>query len=288
MRRLLIIGLAALAAAGGLAFLFREPLFLSYLAANTPKTTLAERAALLEPHIRFYPPAEGAAPFPVVLQFHGCSGMRLNFHEQWAKAANQAGFMAVIVDSNRPRGIERERALKTVCEGKELIGQERAGDIAAALDIVRRRTDIDPNRIVLAGWSHGAWTLMDFIALTTAGKAPAGLPRETAAKPALAGLILVYPHCGVGAWTKVSGWKSTYPTLALIAGKDSVVDPKACPPLLARLAAKDKRIETHVYPDADHGFDDPFLPDEWKYLYNAADHADAERRYADFLKRVTE
>lgn len=288
MRRALIIGLAALAIAGGLAFPFREQLVLSYLAQKTPTTTLAERAALLAPHIRFYPPAEGKAPYPAVLQFHGCSGMRADFHEQWAKVANDAGFMAVIVDSNRPRGIDRERALKTVCEGKELIGQERAGDVVAALDIARRHPDIDPQKIVLAGWSHGAWTVMDFIALETAGKSPPGLSGVRAAAPKLAGLVLVYPHCGPGAWTRVSGWKTTYPTLAFIAGKDSVVDPKACPPLLARIAAKDPRVETHIYSDADHGFDDPNLPDGWKHLYNAADHKDAARRYAAFLQRVTD
>lgn len=283
MRRSLIIALGAALIVGACAYLNREPLILSYLALQTPKTTTQERAALLEPFLRFYPPADREPPYPAVLQFHGCGGPKPPFQEQWAKVANEAGYMAVVVDSYAPRGISRERALKTVCMGKELIGQERAGDVLAALDIARGRPDIDADRIVLAGWSHGAWSVMDFVALATAGKSPAGLSGAGRQSPAIAGAILVYPHCGIGAWSKVSGWKSTYPTLALLAGKDSVVDPKACPPILARLAAQDPRVWFHIYPDADHAFDDPYLPEGWTHLYNRADHADAARRYQDFL-----
>lgn len=288
MRRIWLAGLAALAIAGAAIFAARETLVLGWLDLRTPKAPRAAREALLDPHIRYYPPANGIAPYPVVLQFHGCGGMRLDFHEQWARVANDAGFMAVIVDSYAGRGITRERALKTVCEGKELIGQERAGDVAAALDIVGRRPDIDPGRIVLAGWSHGAWSVMDFVALATNGRSPSGVSGPRAKTPEIAGLILFYPHCGLGAWTKVIGWKAAYPTLALIAGKDSVVDPKACPPIFERLHKKFAPVGFHVYPDADHAFDDPNLPEGWRHLHGEAEHADATQRYAEFLAAVRE
>jgi dienelactone hydrolase len=286
MRRVLMIGIGATLAALSAAFMFREPLFLSYLALNMPKTPLAAREALIEPAIRYYRPAVGAPPYPAVLQFHGCGGMKPSFQEQWAKVANDAGFMAVAVDSYAPRGITRERALKTVCEGKELIGQERAGDVGAALEIARRRKDIDPERIVLAGWSHGAWSVMDFIALETHGKNPAGISDVRPRPLSLAGLFLVYPHCGAGAWTRVSGWKTAYPTLGLIAGKDSIVDAQACARMFGRLAEQDARVAFHIYPDADHGFDDPKLPEGWTHLYDAEDHADAALRYAAFLNSL--
>lgn len=283
MRRILISGLVMLAAVAGVLYLFRDTLILSYLAAKTPKMTLAAREALIGPGVHLYPPADGAPPYPAVLQFHGCGGMKPSFQEQWAKVANDAGYMAVVVDSYRPRSITRERALKTVCRGKELIGQERAGDVEAALDLARRNPDIDPKRIILAGWSHGAWSVMDFIAMEQSGRSPAGISGERANVPEVAGLILFYPHCGLGAWSRIAPWKQAYPMLGILAGRDSVVDPKACPPIFTRLGSKNAQATFHIYPDADHAFDDPHLPEGWTHLYNAADHADAARRYAAFL-----
>lgn len=288
MRRIWLAGLAAATIAGALVFAARETLVLGWFDLRTPKAPLSAREAMLEPHIRYYPPTNGTAPYPAVLQFHGCGGMRPDFQEQWARVANDAGYMAVVVNSYAGRGITRERALKTVCEGKELIGQERAGDVAAALDIVSRRPEIDPGRVVLAGWSHGAWSIMDFVALATAGRSPSGVSGPHARAPEITGLILFYPHCGLGAWTKVIGWKAAYPTLALIAGKDSVVDPKACPRIFERLHKKYAQIGFHVYPDADHAFDDPNLPAGWRHLYGAAEHADATQQYAEFLATVRE
>lgn len=279
-RSVLLIGLA-LAAIAVFGWLHRERLMLEYFAARTAPETIESRVSLLEPAMRFYPPITGAGPFPAVVQFHGCAGMRLPFQEDWARVANEAGYFAVIVDSLTPRGIDRETALKTVCTGKQLIGQERAGDVAAALEIIRKRNDIDQSRIVLAGWSHGAWSVMDYLALASVERAPAGLPNPPAPTNAIAGALLFYPYCGPGAWTRLVDW--TTPALALISGKDSIVDPRACPPIFSRLAGRDERVTHHIYPETEHGFDDAYLVPEWRFLYDADAHADAVQRYRAFL-----
>jgi dienelactone hydrolase len=274
-----LLAVAALAA-GGLVgvWLNRERLMLIMLAAHVEQTMLAERAALIEPHMQFLPPA-GPPPYPAVLQFHGCGGMRQSFMARWADVAREAGYMAVIVDSYAPRGITAERALSSVCAGKELIGQERAGDALAALDIVRKRSDVDPSRLVLAGWSHGAWSAMDLLA-----RAPAGVKDPD--RPRVAGAILFYPYCGRGAWSRLADWRRPPQTLAFIPTSDTIVAADECLDVLERLKSRGAPIDIRAYEGVDHAFDDPDHPPEWIRFYNAEAHADAVRRYRDFLRTI--
>lgn len=278
----LALAVGALAAAG---FAERERIVLSVIAWKTPKTTLEARARLIEPSVQFFLPTQGEPPYPAVIQFHGCGGMRQAFMEQWAKVANERGYLAVVVDSFAPRGITRERALETVCAGKELIGSERAGDALAAYEIVRQRSDVDPGRIVLAGWSHGGWTVMDLLAMTGAGAAPAGVAGASADfRPA--GAVLVYPYCGRGAWSRFAKWRPAPPALALIAGADTVVDPRECARLFDKMKSAGGDVAMVVYDGADHVFDDKHLPDEFKHFFDAEAQADAERRYGAFLEKL--
>lgn len=270
----------------GLVYANREPLVLDALSLRAVKTTLAERQALIAPAMQFRPPEGAAPPYPAVIFFHGCSGMRQPFMDQWSKVANDAGFMAVAVDSHSPRGIDRPRALATVCGGKELIGQERAGDVLAAYEIVRQRSDVDPSKIALAGWSHGAWSVMDFIAMDPPNRRPAGLKGGANAPHRVAGAILIYPYCGLGTWSRLIGWRRPVPTLAIIAGADTIVDPETCPRVIAALNKKGAGIDFEVYPTADHAFDDPFLEPAYQYLYDVDAHADEAQRFKAFLETL--
>lgn len=284
-RRIALAALALGVLTGG-AFLNRETLMLSALGARAQKRTLDEHAAMIAPFIHVFTPATGAPPFPAVVQFHGCAGYRPDFMEMWAREGTREGFIVLAVDSGAPRGIDRERSFKTVCAGKELIGQERAGDVAAALEIARARPDVDPDRIILAGWSHGGWTVMDYLALTANGRRPAGL--KGALEPFdPAGVILFYPYCGEGNWSRLLSWKTRAGVLALIAGADSYVDGPQCRAMLERFAAKGADIDIAYYPDADHVFDDAGLVGgENEQYYSPMDAADARRRYAGFLAAI--
>lgn len=283
----LLAGLAA-ALAGVAAFVYfkREALVLDFLAARVTASSIEEREALLAPAMEFLPPEGVAPPYPVVIQLHGCAGPRAPFMAQWARVANDAGFMAVIVDSHAPRGISRAEALETVCKGTRLLGQERAGDALAAYEIVRKRSDVDVRKIVFAGWSHGAWSAMDLVALDPPHRWPAGLRREAIAPLDIAGLVGVYPYCGRGAWTKAIGWRAPVKALMLVAGADTVVDPSECPALAERLKRRGVDIEAHVFEGVDHVFDDPYLEPEFQHFYNAAAHQDATRRYRAFLDEI--
>jgi dienelactone hydrolase len=286
MRRPLIVALGVVAALGAAAFANREALMLSAIGVSTGKRTLDAQMALIAPRIEIFAPAAGDAPYPALIQFHGCSGYRAGWTKAWAKIANDAGFLVIAVDSNGVRGIDRETALKTVCKGKRLIGQERAGDVAAAIAIARARADVDQARIVLAGWSHGAWTVMDYLALEGAGAAPSSLKARPPEAP-LAGAIFFYPYCGEGTWSRLHAWKQQPISLMFTAGKDSVVSPQECRDAAAKLTREGVSVDLVDYPDADHAFDDATLiGGPHAHYYDEASAKDSEKRVGAFLRML--
>lgn len=284
--RIFLVAASIAAALLASAFANREYLTLTYLASKTGKRTIAEQQAMLDPFIHVFTPAAGKAPFPTIVQFHGCAGYRPDFMEMWAKVAADAGFLVLAVDSAGPRGLDREKSLAEVCTGKILIGQERAGDVAAALALAAARPDVDPGRLIAAGWSHGAWSLMDYLAFNARGVSPPSISGEGAmVEPA--GVALFYPYCGEGAWSRFTRWKTKSPILAFVAGKDTVVDADACKAQFEKLSREGANSELVYYPDADHVFDDAGLVGgEYAHYYSPPDAADATARYRRFIGEI--
>ncbi len=274
---------AAIAAIAAGCFANREYLMLSYLGAKIAKRTLAEQQAFIEPFLHVFTPETGTPPYPAIVQFHGCAGYRPDFMEMWAKVATDAGFLAIAVDSSGPRGLDREKSLAEVCTGKTLIGQERAADVAAALALVAERPDVDPNRIIAAGWSHGAWSLMDYLAFAGEGESPPAISDGLRVVDP-AGIILFYPYCGEGTWSRLKRWKTGADIIAFVAGKDTIVDGGECKARLEQISRADAPVDIVYYANADHVFDDAgLLGGEFAHYYSAADAADATARYAEFI-----
>jgi len=264
----------------------RERLYLDHLAGQLPEQSLLERQSFLTPYIYFSKPTIEKDRYPVVVQFHGCAGHRDKFMDHWASVAHEAGFMAVSVDSNSPRGFNAEKSLAIICEGKALLGQERTGDILAALDLIAKRPDVDPSKIVIAGWSHGAWAVMDSFAMDFSKRPPAGIHNTTISMPKIAGAILFYPYCGQGAWSRINGWSQTPPTLAFVAGQDTVVSGPECKNNLEKLNKKGADIDIVYYENADHIFDDPTRPDPTKVYYDETSALDSIEQYRSFLRAI--
>lgn len=263
----------------------REPLALAYFASTIEKTTIDQRIAFLKEHVDIRLP-EGDGPFPVVVQLHGCAGPRPEFHHQWADVANKAGYAAFILDSTTPRGYTRETALEIICNGKALLGQERAGDIAAALEMVKRDQRFDASRLVLAGWSHGAWSAMDYLTFDMTKKAPPGFIRWRTNLPDVDGAILFYPYCGVGTRSRFAENAQSPKTLALIAGEDEIVDAQECIRHLEKRQRSGAPVEMVVYEDANHVFDDPSFGPENGDWYDEPSFSDAKARYKAFLETL--
>jgi dienelactone hydrolase len=264
----------------------REPVMLAYAASKISKTSLEDRISLIEGAVEIRLPEGGAAPYPVVLQFHGCAGVDVPFHHQWADVANSAGYAAMIVDSTGPRGFSRQNALDIVCQGKALLGQERAGDVLAAINLAEADPRLDAKRIILAGWSHGGWTVMDYLTMDFKRRWPAGLKHKAEQPPAIKGVILFYPYCGPGALSRFRHWRGQPEVLALIAGSDTIVDAAQCISYFERKKRAGDVVDMMIYPDAEHVFDDPFLDADYIDWYNEQYANDAMVRYSTFLQRL--
>jgi dienelactone hydrolase len=189
---------------------------------------------------------EGVGPFPVVIQMHACGGLH-PMQNRYAHAAVEAGTAVVILDSFTPRQIGDGEALLTVCTGLRLRGSERAADLRSILDWLWRQPWADTDRIAAAGWSHGAWSIMEALA---ADDGHAGVA-------ALKLAMLVYPYAGPLSQTTKRGWGRNRPVvLACLAGRDLVVGRLAPRRAISRLQSDGLSVELLEFADAGHCFDE--------------------------------
>jgi dienelactone hydrolase len=177
---------------------------------------------------------------------HACGGLH-PMQRRYAKAAVETGTAVVILDSFKPRGIGQGEALLTVCSGLQLRGAERADDLRVVLDWLATQPWADTDRIAAAGWSHGAWSIMEALA---ADDGHAGVA-------ALKLAMVVYPYAGPLARTAKSGWGRNRPAvLACLAGRDMVVGRLAPRRAISRLQSDGLNMELLEFEDAGHCFDE--------------------------------
>lgn len=243
--------------------------------------TLADRWTLLEPGVTVFGPDDDR-PRPAVLLFHGCGGLRDHL-PRYAEAARAAGWRAFVVDSYGPRGWSRERALLTVCTGLVLRGDERAGDILAALDGVSRRRDVDSSKIALAGWSHGGWGIMEAM---SADRRDRSLGLADPGSVSLDGVLaayLAYPYIGVGALNRMRPWRHCPRTLAVISRSDHLTTVRNAESVHAMVRDCGADIETWIA-EGTHAFDEPGAAKPMRYQPELAD--EAVRRFVALLNDV--
>lgn len=223
---------------------------------------------------------------PVVLQFHGCGGQE-PFLQTYGKTATDLGVAAVTIDSFRPRGMSKLDGKLFVCTGTALRGAQRAADVFAMLNWVRRQPWADPDRIALAGWSHGGWTVMDALAMGGNAARVTGLAdADPAALKAVRGAFLVYPYASFPSLTSAQGWPGARPPVAaILGGKDQVVGVNGPRKALQRLERDGVNVELTLFPDATHAFDDDHANDpRARYRPDLLDTA--RGIYAGMLKRA--
>ncbi|HYE44762.1 MAG TPA: dienelactone hydrolase [Caulobacter sp.] len=217
--------------------------------------TLEARWARLEPHAKVHGPAD-AERRPLALLFHGCGGVQPHL-DAYAAVAAAAGWRSAVVDSFAPRGWSRAYGLGVVCTGARFWGFERAGDVLAALYGMGQREDIDASQVVLVGWSHGGWAIMDLMtmALETPQEARIG-----GAGPGLLngvkGLYLNYPYVGFGTRAAKRDWRYRPRVLGVLARRDHLGGPKLHEAAYARARASGCEVET-VTVEGTHAFDQP-------------------------------
>ncbi len=268
IKRLVLLGLSlALLAVFAFTFQFRKALFID------PKTP-QEVLAILEPHMQLIMPT-GEGPHPLVLSFHGCGGIQDHALPRAQKLVDE-GYAVMLVDSFSGRGLE----VPPVCAGTEFQGPERAGDVFVALDHARNNPDIDPNRLFIQGFSHGAWTILEAMAITD-GKASGLTEAIPSPLSGVQGAIAWYPYCGFGNQFS-TGWRQDMPTLMLLARKDQITAPEPCERAAEVQQTAGGNIEMHLYPEVGHGFD---IEADWVVLRDPAVAEQAFATLLDFLAR---
>jgi dienelactone hydrolase len=219
--------------------------------------TLDQRWRKLWPHVLQYGPAD-ETPRPAAILFHGCGGVREHLN-LYAAEAVKAGWRAFIVDSFQPRGWSRKFAASFTCIGLAFRGSARAGDVLAAVHGVSRLPGVDASKIALAGWSHGAWSIMDLMTLplTARGEARLADP-DPSALMQVDRVFLAYPYLNVIARSRSHKWLRRPRVFGIIPCSDHLASVRTHLRAYAAPAAAGCEIE--LWPiEATHAFDEPGL-----------------------------
>ena len=218
--------------------------------------TVASRWQRLKPHVTLHGPSGRR---PTVLLFHGCGGVRPHI-EGYARTVIETGARAMIVDSYAPRGWSRSFGLALVCTGALLRGPERSGDVLASVHGAIKDCDADPDGLVLAGWSHGSWSIMDLMTMPLQAPGEAGLADPSPAGLAgVKGVFLGYPYGGVGALSRTRPWVRTPRVLGMLAERDHVTRPVDADRIYQAPRAAGAEMEvwrvdgTHAFEEQDTG-----------------------------------
>jgi dienelactone hydrolase len=243
------------------------------------------------PRIGIYKP-DGPGPFPALILHHQCGGLTpANTTNrsmlEWAKLAVSRGYVAFLIDSLGPRGVD------TVCMGPKgnVFFSRGVRDAVQAAQHLRKFNFVDKNRIAHAGFSWGA--MVAVMASSRSYSAGVGGAGEIAA------FVSFYPGCYTIRPAKAPPYEVIYPDisrplLVLMGGKDTETPPEDCVPRLQKVRSAGAPVEWHSYPDATHCWDcqqwHGFSKTDFKgarvtYLYDAKITTDSASRMFDFLTR---
>jgi dienelactone hydrolase len=199
-------------------------------------------------HVHRYEPSEGSGPFPTAILLHGCA-LEPHHLAHWGRLLADHGFLAFTIDSLTPRGIGPSAARLLVCTGLRLRGPERCRDITTILPFVLADPQVDRGRIHLVGWSHGAWTVTEWM-LDASARAFAKTGFGS-----VASVVLLYPYCGIASRVHDGEWTSRAPLLVVTCGADRIVPNGGTRAFLERLSRAEVPV-THITLDGvGHAFD---------------------------------
>ena len=200
---------------------------------------------------------------PAVIVLHTCGGV-MQMTRDWARRLNDWGYVALMVDSFRPRKTD------SVCDnGTRIPPGLRARDAYAAASWLAAQDFVDPAHIGAIGFSHGGSTALAL-----------AIPRfQRQGDVKITASIGYYPGCRFQV-------APTMPVLILVGDKDDWTPAQDCRDYLARVPGAD--ISMTIYPGVRHSFDvngpTRNILGHWlEYDSDAA--ADSFKRTREFLAR---
>ncbi|MDQ1154962.1 dienelactone hydrolase family protein [Brevundimonas sp. SORGH_AS_0993] len=242
---------------------------------------LKRRWARLAPHVTVVGPNDDK-PRPAVLLFHGCGGPRAHL-PRYAEAAKAAGWRAFVVDSYGPRGWGRAFTLTTVCTGLTFRGYERAGDVLAAIQAVSARSDVDPRRLALAGWSHGGWSIMEMMSGERRPGDMGVMDPDSADLSGVKAVWLAYPYIGPFAFNRMKPWRHCPRVLAVTCRQDHLTTVRNAEQVNAMIRHCGADVESWIA-GGTHAFDEP--TNNGPMRHDPALTQEALRRFQAFLNDV--
>jgi dienelactone hydrolase len=186
--------------------------------------------------------AQGTGRLPVVVLMHGSGGMGPNI-EMWSDEFNAMGISTFAIDGFTGRGLTSTSANQALLGRLNFIL-----DIYRALDILAKHPRVDPDRIVLMGFSRGGQA-----ALYASLKRFHTMWNKSGVQ--FAAYIPFYPDC---ATTFIGDTDVADRPIRIFQGTADDYNPVApCKAFVARLRAAGRDVELTEYPNVWHAFDNP-------------------------------
>ena len=184
----------------------------------------------------------GSGRIPVVVLMHGSGGMGANI-ESWAREFNAMGVATFALDGFTGRGIQQTST------NQALLGRLNfVLDIYRGLDVLAKHPRIDPQRVMLMGFSRGGQA-----ALYASLKRFQQLWNKSGVE--FAAYVPFYPDC---ATTFVGDTETTDRPIRMFGGTVDDYNPIAlCQTYATRLKAAGRDVHVTEYPNAPHSFDNP-------------------------------
>ncbi|MFZ6763255.1 dienelactone hydrolase family protein [Pseudoroseomonas sp. WGS1072] len=186
--------------------------------------------------------SQGEGRRPVAVLMHGSGGIGPNI-EMWSRLLNAQGVSTFAIDGFTGRGL-----VSTSADQARLGRLNLILDIYGALDILARHPRVDPERIILIGFSRGGQA-----AFYAAMERFHRLWNHSGAQ--FAAYIPFYPDC---ATRYIDDTKLVARPVRLIHGEADDYNPlRSCAAQVERLRAAGADVTITSYPGAHHGFDTP-------------------------------
>jgi dienelactone hydrolase len=188
--------------------------------------------------------AQGAGKLPVVVLMHGSSGVGAGM-DPWVRHFNGMGISTFVIDGFSGRG------LTAVGPNQALLGRLNfIVDIYRSLEILAKHPRVDPERIVLMGFSRGGQAAL-YASLDRFQK----LWNKSGAQ--FAAYIPFYPDCSTSYATDTE--VADRPIRIYHGTPDDYNPVASCKAYLARLQEARRDVVLTEYPDSQHGFDSGLL-----------------------------
>lgn len=247
----------------------------------TKKRSIDEHVDFVSPHFVFRAPHGPEVFPPAVVIVPGCLGTN-PYHATWSEFFVSQGWATLTVDSFSPRGLHKPSALQRVCDGSRPWGFERAADIIAAVKHLEQMPGVGEDKIVLAGWGHGGWAVMDALSFGETSRSTnlTGFSPDWAA--GVQGVVLFDPYCGFGSRSKEYGWQVDADVLMFLSDADQSHEAGLCMRTGKKLIADGHIVNVIMFGHASHP-DDSDTAAPISYFRNDALMAPRARAYVATL-----